>query len=171
MGKRIKKLLLLFYDKTHDLDRDVSLQIFTLKLIWLVCLLISICLCVFLVIASVVQYRKFEVTTEIRDVYYDSIPFPVITICNSNPMGAPKANQMIRQYYLAKYKVKIATADDFLALLNNGTIQMDNDFIYYTTYNDEKFNKTLREYLAYNSVYVCLMNDVDCNHVRDFERF
>lgn len=170
MCRRLKQFVLLVYEKTHDLDREVSLRVFALKLIWLFFLAISICLCVFLVSVGILQYRKYEVATEIRDVYPDLIAFPVITICNVNPMGTPKANQLIRKYYLDNYEVNITTDDQFLALLNNETIYNDNDYILYSTY-DPEFNQSLREYLAYNSIYVCLIEDLDCNVTRDFTRY
>lgn len=167
--RRVKQLILLMYEKTHDLDRDVSLRVFALKLIWLFFLALSVCSCVYLLTEGFIQYRKFEVVTEIRDVYPDHIAFPVITLCNVNPMGTPKANQLIRKYYLDNYRVNITSDDEFLALLNNETIYNDNDYILYSTY-DSEFNQTLREYLAYNSIFVCLIEDLDCNATRDFSR-
>lgn len=165
--RRFRQITLIIYERTHDLESLSTSRFFVLKLIWLLCLMIAIFLSVYWVIETIMLYYQFEVSTEIRDVYQDRIAFPVITICNANPMGTPTANKYIQEYYLKRYNVSINTADEFLALLNNATIENDNDFIFYTTYS-ESFNQSLRENLTYNGLLACF-NDVDCN-LNDLEK-
>lgn len=168
MCKKVKDGIILFYENTHG--RENTLKYFIFKVLWLLSLLSCILICIFLVIESVLQYYKFEVATEIRDVFPNNLAFPVITICNANPLGTPRANSIIRKYYLDKYNVNITGGDDFLALVDNQTIQNENDYIFYTTY-DPSFNESLREVLGYNLVFLCQMNEQDCNETRDFKRY
>lgn len=170
MLRKARNLVLLFYSKTHDLDKDVSLRYFAFKLVWLVSLIVAIFLCVFFIFASIIQYYRYDVSTEIRDIYLDNITFPVVTICNANPLGTAEANEFIRKHYIRNYNVSISTGDDFLSLLNNGTIKDETDYIFYTTY-EPGFNRTLRESFGFNSLVVCFMNDMHCNVSRDFKPY
>lgn len=165
----VKDWILLVYRKTHDLDRDVSLRYFFLKLAWLIGLFVSIGFSVVFIFHNIIRFYNYEVSTDIRDIYHDNLTFPVVSICNSNPLGTLEANNYIRQYYFDKYKVNITTADQYVALLNNGFIQNENEYILYMTY-DPEFNQSLRELFGFDSMMATFMNDVSSRILNEFER-
>ena len=168
-GKRFKNRYLEIREKIDDSNRRKTSRYLVLKTIWLTCLLISICFCTFLIIETIIQYYKYDVTTKIRDNYLDNMTFPTITLCNTNPMGTSKATHLIREYYLERYNVNITSGNEFLELFYNKTIPNDNNYIFYKTF-DPSFNQTLREHLGFNIVFLCLMKNIDCDYVRDFQR-
>lgn len=167
--QRMLDSILFVYEKTHGTRRVTPPRFIVLKLIWLLCLLVSMCFCVLLVVERIFQYNKFEVTSRIRDIYYDNMTFPVVTVCNFNPMGTPIANQLIRKHYLDNYNVNISSGEHFLALLANKTIENDNEFIFYSTFAPN-FTSALKENLSHLAIYGCQIKEMRCDLVRDFER-
>ena len=168
--KRLIERVSAFHERIHDANRRRTSRYLVLKAIWIACFLISIAFSAYLVSETVMQYYKYDVTTKIRDNYLDSMTFPAVTFCNSNPMGTAKANQLIRQYYFQRYNVNISSGDEFLELLNNNTIENENDYIFYKTF-DSNFNQNVREFLGFDWVFICMMKNIDCDYDRDFVRW
>ena len=172
MFEKAKLWISLIYEKAHEIDRDISVKYFTLRVTWLIGLIISIAVSIFLIIESVVQYYKYDVSTEIRDIYLDNITLPVVTVCSANPMSTASANEFIRKHYLSKYKVNITTSDEFLSLMINKTIKNENDYLVYSTY-DREFNQTMRRMFGYDSLIGAFLNDasgVIGNITNEFEK-
>lgn len=104
-----------------------------LRLVWLVCLLGSVGICAFLITRLFLQYFQYGVTTTIRDIYVDNMSFPMVTVCNVNPMVTPAAEAYIREYILNQ-----TGSDNVTSIydLNNikGGIDVDLQFMHYLTY-------------------------------------
>ncbi len=56
----------------------------SLKIIWLIMLLIATCCCIYYVQDSVNAYLEHETVTTIKSFYQDIVPFPAVSICNTN---------------------------------------------------------------------------------------
>jgi hypothetical protein len=56
----------------------------SLKIIWLIMLLIATCCCIYYVQDSVNAYLEHETVTTIKSIYQDIVPFPAVSICNTN---------------------------------------------------------------------------------------
>jgi hypothetical protein len=57
----------------------------TVKIIWIIALIISAGLCGYMVYGSIVNYMQFGVVTSIRVTAENPMVFPTVTICNLNP--------------------------------------------------------------------------------------
>ena len=68
----------------HGLSKTIKSKSWTLKLMWLVTLTLSICFFTKLSANSVSNFLSYEVTTKIRRVYESPTIFPTVTICNKN---------------------------------------------------------------------------------------
>lgn len=157
--KRLKYLASIFNSKS-ELNKISTSKYLIIKLIWFMCLIILILICTVLIANAINKYYKYEVSSKIRDIYPQRLAFPVITICNNNPMVTPEANEFIRKYYYNEYNVDISTSDEFFDLLNNGTINDENSFIEYMV-NDPNFNATLRESFGYNYIKGDFIGDLN----------
>ena len=78
---------------------------FPTKVIWGMFLVVSTCLCVFMVVNNVNEFRRYEVNTKIRIVDDKPAKFPEIAICNKNPFVSNKASEFLNQF-------RIDTGDD-----------------------------------------------------------
>ena len=68
---------------------------------WAAILVLSGCVCVYLIINSVHEYQHFEVISTHRLVLEEESTFPTITICNNNPFSTDFAVQLIKQANLS----------------------------------------------------------------------
>ena len=58
----------------------------SLKIFWSICLTVSSTLSFYMIVASFLAYFDYEVSTTSRRVYETPSPFPIVTICNYNPI-------------------------------------------------------------------------------------
>lgn len=126
---------------SHGIPRIVESSKFYQKSIWLVCWLISIGLCSFMVSQSIMEYLKYDVVTKIRIVTQDKIVFPQVSICNLNPILTQQGEQYLRKYGSESY------------------------YGFYII-NDPAFNSTLRQSFAYtldDALLYCQFRFKDCD--------
>ena len=170
MFGKIKNGVSSIYGKLHDFDRDATLKHFPLKLIWLITFVVAIALAIYYNIKTIIQYQKYQVTTEIREIYQENLDFPVITICNVNPMGTNEANEFIQKYYADKYNVSVSTSDELIHLWKSGQIgnvREDMAYIFYKTYDPA--NQDLVGHFGLNTIVSCFMNEEQCELEHLFE--
>ncbi|RMZ95146.1 acid-sensing ion channel 5 [Brachionus plicatilis] len=63
---------------------------------WLVLFLASNALCILTIAVSVIIYLKYDVVTTIRVVEKDFLPFPAVTVCNTNPFVTEAAFEQVQ---------------------------------------------------------------------------
>lgn len=166
--KKFQLWTIYVYERSNNVNRERNLNCLSLRVFRTVCLFFSLSTCVFLIVQTIRDYYKYEVNTKIRDIYHDNLTFPVVSICNVNPMGTPKAAEFISNYYANHYGVNVSLPNQFIELLRNQTISNENEFIFYSTY-DKNFNSSLRDEFSFKTIFLCLMHDSHCNHTRDFQ--
>ena len=66
-----------------------------LKLFWLATLVSFVCVCVVLVVGSVVDYLQYEVSTKTRLFQEQQAVFPTFTLCQVNPFSTDRAIAMM----------------------------------------------------------------------------
>lgn len=69
----------------HGIPSIIRTKRNRIRILWILFFLASFALCSYLVIQSILDYLKYEVTTKIRTIYEFPGKFPIVTICNSNP--------------------------------------------------------------------------------------
>ena len=65
-----------------------------LKLVWFVIFLCAAFACAMLIVHSIQEYMRYEVTSKIRFFSQTPSPFPVIMVCNMNPLTTDYADSL-----------------------------------------------------------------------------
>ena len=78
-----------------------------LKLFWLLVLIVCACVCFVLIIQSIQEYLKYDVTTNIRVINEQKSEFPVITVCSDNPFSTDYADTLFREANVSNSRTNI----------------------------------------------------------------
>jgi hypothetical protein len=124
-----------------------------LRLVWLLCELASIALTVILIKRQIEIYLTFGVSVNIRK-EVQTPPnnlFPVVSICNTEPMISTAASEYIHQKLNEKFNLSVQTFNETnMALKSMGVDILDEiDWLIYQTYSPS-FNATLRLSFGYD---------------------
>jgi hypothetical protein len=101
---------------SHGIPNIVRSQMFFLKFLWFIMLLASSGGCLYLVLKAIASYLDYDVVTKISVNAEIPALFPVVTVCNINPISNEKAlkysrdilnenNYTLDQYWLLRYYV------------------------------------------------------------------
>ena len=71
----------------HAIPNITRARNWTIKGIWIVCLLISVSACAWYLSVSVSTYLEYNVVTKTQINYALTLSFPVVSICNANCQG------------------------------------------------------------------------------------
>ncbi len=131
----------------HAIPNIIRNKFVLIKIVWLVCFLISFGGCAWFMIKSINDYLKNDVVTSFRVNYVNELTFPVIGICNLNFFNKESANEMVRKYVGNKpllpgvYPLRFKTLDSYKD--NKSVIDLDpNEVIIKCIYSTEKCSKT-----------------------------
>lgn len=86
-----------FKTSLHALPRIVKASSLYIKIIWVAIFMMTSSFCSYMIFKNINKYLQFEVTTKIRYVYEANSVFPLITICNKNPLLTEYAKQMLNE--------------------------------------------------------------------------
>lgn len=150
------------YSKTHGLDRLVLSKNLAFKAIWILALLASAGVCSLLIARMIADYLRFEVKTQIREVFVESVPFPTISVCNINPFVTPEANEFIKDYFQSNFNVTISKFADLIEYSNRYNLYDEMAYMLYSIY-DPLFNVTKRQSFGYTTIFGCKFSENDCN--------
>ena len=70
----------------------------SIKVMWILILILSSTMCSYLVFKTIVQYFNFEVVTKFSVVYENPTKFPTVTVCNINPYVTDSAFEFFGEY-------------------------------------------------------------------------
>ena len=133
-------------------------------MVWLICTLISIGFCVFMIVRAIASYLQFKVVSNIRQVPQQNITFPSIQICNPNFLATREASAYLNEYYLKNEGVNITNLDEYFDYLN---ITMFSSFNWpFSQTFLPNFNMTTRRSLGYSledMLLVCEFDSKPCN--------
>ena len=85
-----------------------------MKIVWICVLIASSASCVFLIVKTVEEYMRFEVTTKIRVLTGQEAVFPTITICNLNPFTTPYADELFSAANITNDPNNIWLLDEYM---------------------------------------------------------
>lgn len=145
---------------SHGFSHVTSARHLSMKIIWLICMLVSMSLCSVMIVRSSLDFGEYEVKTKIRQVIENEIDFPMLTICNLNPLVTDQAQRFIYDYFRQNLDKNLANITD-KDMADNENIE----WLLYTTYHPQ-FNDTLRKSFGYEMkqlIYSCRFNNKRLN--------
>ena len=143
----------------------------SIKILWAICLVVSISLCLFLLIRGIKAFLEFDVVTSIKTVEERPALFPSITICEINKFKSEDSADLIKEIYFTEYGINL-TKDNFYDenVLN----------LYYNVYElatviatNPDFGDANRKKLGFDLndiLFECWFNSNQCN-INDFKYF
>jgi acid-sensing ion channel 5 len=143
----------------------------SVKILWAICLVVSISLCLFLLIRGIKAFLEFDVVTSIKTVEERPALFPSITICDIKKFKSDASADLFKDIYLTKYGINL-TEDNFysknVSSLYNNVIDLATAIATNPGYGDtnrKKLGFKLDEILG-----GCSFNNKECN-ITDFKYF
>lgn len=156
----------------HGLPRIILAQRAYLKILWLIFLILSMSLCVFMIYRSISQYVDFGVTSQISRVNQAEMTFPAISICNVNPLISKSGSYYVQSFYETKYNITLNYYSDLSDLIFNGKIEYETDWLIYQTYHPDFPDETRSNFGFYvkQMLSYCETTNFKCRR-DDFERY
>lgn len=128
-----------------------------IKIIWLICFLISFGFCSFSIYSSVLDYLDYNVVTNIKIINTNQLTFPVINICNLNLYDTDYS------FNTSKALFKTIRPDpSFLTLAQAWTA---------TLLVKLGFDKKLLGHSIHDVIITCRFNQLECDLTKDFEYY
>jgi hypothetical protein len=138
-----------------------------LRVMWAVVFVGGLITSIFFVMESIEGYLKFEVTTNIRRLNLDSIDFPAISICNTNPFVTDSGAAFLLDYFRRTYGENISSINDAVKVSPDVFTELEMLRLQAAS---PSFNKTLRDSFGYSPEHMffnCRFNSGKC----DFSEF
>lgn len=103
----------------HGLSNIVRAHSYWRLFFWLIMLLVCSVLCILLVVSNILDYLRYDVITKARTLPLSQDEFfPVVSMCNENPLISPESNRFIKEFFLENYGLNVNTYDDVLKNLD-----------------------------------------------------
>ena len=87
------------YSTFHAIPNIARTKRTSVKVMWILILILSSTVCSYLVFKTIVQYFSFEVVTKFSVVYENPTKFPTVTVCNLNPYVTDSAFEFFGEYF------------------------------------------------------------------------
>ncbi|RNA12954.1 hypothetical protein BpHYR1_006600 [Brachionus plicatilis] len=166
---------------SHGFPKIIKNEKFSLKLIWIIGVVLSISCCCYFIINTIINFTKFEVTTLVRHKTQIPLKFPVISICH-NEMFLSAQGHEFRNQFLESFSIVNIFNDSFLTSIQKSDSQasLNVDFFDYLSrlksYN-QNFTNGIKKSFGFNLesyMISCFIESVDCdinNFIWYYERF
>jgi hypothetical protein len=83
--------------QTHGIPKIIKEENKLVKLMWIVCVIISAITCIALVTINIMDFLRFEVNSKIRVIHELPTIFPTVTICNKNMFTTDYSVQFLKE--------------------------------------------------------------------------
>jgi hypothetical protein len=98
----------------HGIPKAIQQESLILKLIWLLLILLSICVGIYIIFLTFNDYYQYDVITNVERVTHLSVTFPAITICTKDYVRTWKKYQVNDEYF-----INFNILDDFKIFLKS----------------------------------------------------
>ena len=105
----------------HAIPNIIRTDSLGIKILWLVCFIGSSCICAWFILNTINTYFKHEVVSKIEIKYENPLDFPVVSICNLNPLATNEAKSFAKKIYQDDYPDFIYLEELLLRLKSNDT--------------------------------------------------
>ena len=141
----------------HALPNIVRNKYIIIKIVWIVCFLISFGICCWFIIQSILDYLSYQVITNIKVNYENKIKFPIVTICNLNFFATNYSYKVVESLF--NTSIPPMYYGNFAKVLSN---------FYLTKYG---LDKNMLGLGLNQSVIGCFYMLNVCNKTNDFEEY
>ena len=145
----------------HAIPNITRNKFYSIKIIWLVCLLTSSGYCGFFVSKSIGDFLDYDVTTKTQIKYVNKILFPIVSICDLNSFGPPLPSQIAQKVYNSIRETNGSYENKVIYTRAKTKLYMDK----------MKYHKTSYGYKLDEIVIKCIFAFDNCNLTNDFEYF
>ena len=83
----------------HAIPNITKNRFYSIKLMWLICFLISSGFCFWLISESIMDYLNFDVVSKTQVNFETEMIFPVINICNMNSFKSEKISNILKRLF------------------------------------------------------------------------
>ena len=134
----------------HAIPNITRNNYYLIKIVWIVCFLVSFSWCCWFMVRSINDYLEFGVTSLIEVKYEHKLKFPVITICYLNLIKSNSLNDLIRKNfgYIPSFN------------LYGMVVVKTREFYYSNQLEKLNLNET---------IISCNYNNLPCNLTDDFD--
>lgn len=117
----------------------------------------------YMVVRGIFDYFKYEVTSTIRVLKNDTLTFPTVTICHTNPFASDAGTAFILDYFRRTYSPNITSYADVVKYTNSSNAELE---ILRQLVADPSFegNRESFGYDAYDMLYYCSFNLQSCDY-------
>lgn len=141
----------------HAIPRITQNRFFIIKVMWMICFLISSGVCSWFITKSIMDYLKYEVVSNIEINYQERLIFPIVSICDLNMFATSYANEV--NFLLFRSHMPPINLSITAKILSNILLQSIG------------FDKTKLGNSLDNMIITCKFNGIDCNLGNDFEPY
>jgi hypothetical protein len=134
------------------------------KLIWLVCTLVSIGFCCFMIINATRNFLNYGKTSIIRQSPQEQLTFPALSICNQNPFVTREAWSYMQEYVFEMYGANVSSYKEITSLNVHG-VQIDEQYAFYYSFLPY-IDMSMRRSFGYSLddiLLKCEFNSQPCN--------
>ena len=151
MLKQISQILEL--STIHAIPNIIRSNNLVLKFLWLFCFIGSSSVCAWFIFNNISKYFQYDVVSKIDIKYETSLIFPVVSICDLNPLTTNESKNYYKQIYRTEYPDFIYLDELMVRLKSNST-------------NQHLYGKNLIDYIV-----SCEFLSSQCNLDQDFDSY
>lgn len=96
---------------THGIPYFFRRKNWLIRIIWIVCFLISSLICSFMIATSIMSFFDYETVTKAERVYLVQTEFPTISICNINPFTTNASYEFVKTELESKGFIDFSSFD------------------------------------------------------------
>jgi hypothetical protein len=142
-----------------------------LRLMWTVCYAIGTILTIYMIIQNILDFNMFTVSTKIRKIDVNSLPFPRITICNLDPFVTNSSIAFLANVIKLDASYNHSNFSSDLDMVNY-YVSFEPSFHLKALFTAKNASETLKSSLGYNqSIFFlsCKFGGSNCNSINNFE--
>lgn len=160
------KLVELIQSSTsHGLPNIFKAEHISIKLIWIICFMVSVSVCSYMIVLSINQYIEYDVVTKAQIITETKSTFPTISICQVHPLTTKYAEAKVENVLegiIIDFNITNLTGLDYVGYsLSASTLVLLNAYLnrFNKSYSVEKYGFSVKDTLMY-----CTYNEINCNY-------
>lgn len=145
---------------THGLNPIIKREHTVIRILWIVCLIVSTAICSYMIALSITSYFDYETVTKTQKISLISTEFPAVTICNVNPFMTNASADFVEEMILENFIVNpFLTIDQSFSYFSSSAL-LNMRYLVSTNALDSSRSDLFRKSLGYDISEMML----DCSY-------